>query len=53
MLRIYDMDVELFNGIKSIYVNFLACVRVKGSENECFRIGCIMSPSFSMCIWMQ
>ena len=38
------------NVIKSIYVDILACVRVKGGEKECFRIdsgvrqGCIMSP---------
>ena len=31
--------------IKSIYVNSLECVRVKGGESECFRIDCsIMSP---------
>ena len=44
------MGGELFNGIKSMYVNSQACVRVKGGESECFRIdsgvrqGCIMSP---------
>ena len=38
------------NSIKSIYVNGLACIKVKGGEGECFRInddvrqGCIMSP---------
>ena len=38
------------NGIKSMYVNSLDCVKVKRGENECFRIsscvrhGCIMSP---------
>ena len=38
------------NGIKSMYVNSLACVRVKGGGSESFRInsgvrlGCIMSP---------
>ena len=26
------------NGMKNIYVNSLACVRVKGSESKCFRI---------------
>ena len=40
---------KLLNGIKSIYVNSLACVRVKGGKVEFFRIysgvrhGCIMS----------
>ena len=46
----YDLGGELFNGIKSVYVNSLACVRVKGCERECFRINSgvrqvhIMSP---------
>ena len=44
------MDGKLWNGIKSMYVDSLACVRVKGGESEWFRIdigvrqGCIMSP---------
>ena len=29
---------KLLNGIKSIYVNSLVCVRVKGGWSECFRI---------------
>ena len=30
------------NGVKSIYVNSLACVRVEGFESECFRFdGCV------------
>ena len=50
VLRIYDVGDKLLNGIKSIYVKSLACVRVKGCESECFRIHngvrqvCIMSP---------
>ena len=32
------MGGKLLNGIKSIYVKTLACVRVKGGESECFRI---------------
>ena len=50
VLRMYDVDDKLLNGIKSLYVNSLACVRVKGSESECFWINggvrqeCIMSP---------
>ena len=43
----YDRSYELLNRIKSMYVNSLACVRVKGSERG-FSIsaiqGCIMSP---------
>ena len=45
-----DVGGKLLNGIKSMYVKSLACVRIKGGENECFRIysgvrqRCIMSP---------
>ena len=49
VLRMYDVGSELLNSIKTMYVNNLACVRVKGGESECFRIdsvrhGSIMSP---------
>ena len=52
VLRMYKVGGKLFNDIKSVYVNSLACVRVKECENECFRIDsgvrqvCIMSPWF-------
>ena len=55
----YDVGGKLLDGINSIYVNGLACVKVKEGENECFRInngvrqGCIMSPWLSMYIWTQ
>ena len=29
-LRMYDMGGKLLNGIKSMYINSLACVRIKG-----------------------
>ena len=35
----YDMGGKLLCGIKSMYVESLACVRVKGGESEWFRIG--------------
>ena len=50
VLRMYDVGDKLLGGINSIYVNSLACFRVKGGEREWFRIGneirqyCIMSP---------
>ena len=50
VLRIYDVRVKLLSGIKSMYVDSSACVRVKEGESEQFRIdngvrqGCIMSP---------
>ena len=49
VLRMYDVGGKLLNGIKSMYVNSLTCVRVKGGESEYFRINsgvrqmCIMS----------
>ena len=57
MLRLYDVGGKLFNRIKSIYVNTLACVGVTGCESECFRIdrgvrrGFIISLGSSMCIY--
>ena len=32
----YDVSRELFNGIRSVYVNSLVCVRAKGGESEGF-----------------
>ena len=57
VMRTYDMGVKLLTRIKSMYVDSLACVRVKTGESEQLRIdsgvrqGCIMSPwLFSVCI---
>ena len=36
MLRAYDVGGKLLNGNKSMYVNNLSFVRVKGGESECF-----------------
>ena len=50
VLIIYDVNGKRLNGIKSMYVNSLASVRVIRCESECFRIDgglrqvCIMSP---------
>ena len=47
----YDVCGKLFNGIKSICVNSLPCIGVKGGESgwsrtDCgVRHGCIISPS--------
>ena len=44
------MGGKLLDGINSVYVNNLACIRVKRCENESFRIDrgvrqvCIVSP---------
>ena len=50
VLRMYDVYGKLLSGIKSMYVDSLACVGVKKDESEQFRIDsevrqeCIMSP---------
>ena len=50
VLRMYDMQVKLLSGIKSMYVDSSACFRLKENESEWFGIyngvrqGCIMSP---------
>ena len=50
VLRMYDVGSKLLNGIKIMYINNLAYVRIKINESECFRInssmrqGSIMSP---------
>ena len=50
VLRMYDVVGKPLNGIKSVYVNSLICVRVNGCESEGFMINsgvrqmCIMSP---------
>ena len=36
--RTCDAGGKLLNRIKNMYVNSLACVRVKGGDSECFRI---------------
>ena len=46
----YDVAAKWLSGIKGMYVDSLACVKVKGGENAWFRIDsgvrqrCIMSP---------
>ena len=34
----YDVGGKLLSGIKNVYVDSLAWVRVKGGESECFMI---------------
>ena len=40
VLRMYDVEGKLLSRIKSMYVDSLACVRVKGSKSEHFRVEC-------------
>ena len=50
VLRMYDVRGKLLSGMKSMYVDSLACVRIKGGESEWFMINsgvrqwCIMFP---------
>ena len=36
------MGGKLYNGIKSMHVNSLVCVKGKEGESECFKIDCGM-----------
>ena len=38
MLRIYDVGVKLLNGIKSMYVNNLICVKLSVSGSILFNV---------------
>ena len=38
VLRMYDVGGKHLSGIKSMYVDSSACVRIKGGESEQFRI---------------
>ena len=58
VLKMYDIGGKLLNGIKRMYINSSASVRVKRSENELFKIvgynrvaSCPFG--FSMYIWIQ
>ena len=50
VLRMYDGEGKLLSGIRSMYVDSSACVRIKGGESEWFGIDsgvrqrCIISP---------
>ena len=42
---------SVLNGVKSMYVNRLACVKVKGGESECFRINSGVRKKCIMSLW--
>ena len=46
------MGGKLLNGIKSLYVNSLVCVRVKRGESECFRINRSVSCPLGSSMYM-
>ena len=55
VLRMYDVRGKLLYGIKSMYINSLASVRIKGGESEYFRINSDVSCPLGsfMYIWMR
>ena len=52
VLRRYDVGGKLLTGIKSMYVNCLVCVRVKGGESEYFRIDNDVRQGHIMSLWL-
>ena len=52
VIRMYDMDGKQLNGNKSIYVNILAYVRVKGGMSECFKIDRDVRQVYIMSLWL-
>ena len=52
MLRMYDVGGKLLSRIRSIYIDSLACVRVKGGENQKFRIDSGVRQGFIISPWL-
>ena len=56
---IFGVGVRLLNGIKNMYVDSEACVRINRGESEWFKIesgvrkGCAMSLGCLIYIWME
>ena len=49
VLRMYDVGIKLLSGIKIMYIDSLACVKVKrGVRVSClgYIVGCVMVPWF-------
>ena len=52
VLRMYDLGGKLLSGIKGMYVDSSACVRVKGDECERFRVDSVMREGCIMSTWL-
>ena len=52
VLRMYEFGGKLLAGIKSMYVDSLACVRVKGDESRRFRIDSGVRQVYIMSPWL-
>ena len=48
---LYDVGGKLLDGIKSMYINRIACIRVKGGEIKCFRINRSVRQLYIMSPW--
>ena len=47
----YDMGNKVLKGVKSMYVNRLACVKVNRGESECFKINSGVRKKCIMSLW--
>ena len=47
-----DVGGKPLNSIKSMHINSLTSIRVKGGENECFKIDSSVRQSCIMSIWL-
>ena len=52
VLRMYDGGGKLLNGIKSMYVDSSACVRIKRGVSEQFRINSWVRQGFIISLWL-
>ena len=52
MLRMYDLGGKRLSGIKSMYMDSSACVRVKRGEREQFRIYSGMRQRHILSLWL-
>ena len=56
-MRMYDVDGNLLNGVKSMYINNFACAIVTGCKRVArtdsgVRQRCVMPLWLSWCTWM-
>ena len=52
VLRTYDVGGNLLNVIKSMCVNSLTCIKVKGGESEFFRINSGVRQGYVISPWL-
>ena len=52
VLRKYEVGGKLVNGIKTMYVNSLACIRIVEDVSGCFRIKSGVRQGFIISSWL-